>query len=1680
MNITPPLKRRSRWRKLLRFLLLTSGVLLLLIGLLFYGLTLPVVQQRLTGVAETYLQKKLGTQVEIGAVRVIFPTTVSLQNLVLPDLQGDTLARIGELVVTVGMWKLLDQTIELQNIRLEDAGIKLITKDEVSNLDFVIRAFVADSSATKPTETSGTSWKLQLDLIDLHLKRVGFLMQDEDAGSLIKVYAGALETTLAKADLKKLYFELDGFSLSDAEILLLEKKPSEPSEKPGPKFEFVVNEGAISCTHLLYSTPELGVNVTLDKASLDQFHLRSVNDLVDIQAKGTRITNSEVAYRDPAPPETPGHLNAGDLDLTYLSAFVPEFSFQKDTLIVQAASFAGKDKSGVQIHSLRGKVRVTPGSIEVSDLYSSLNQTSVQGNVFLYKNRLSTFDRMQVQLRKVKGVIGDLIVVLPPLESDVLSRLKDVPYEVTGELHGWIENLQTNQLRIRAGNGTVADIKGSVQRITDLEHLGLSLNISQLETNRADLIRWLSVSDMPKDSILALPLPSYYSASGFLIGNLDSLQCSLQGEVGALQTGSKFLSVEGPNAQYRFAGAMSRLNDTDKLGLDLQIEQMDIPRNFFAFMDLKDIQLPDMLQVTGGLSGTLAALNSDLIFKMHRGSVNSQLSLKGLLQNLRTPDQLGFNIDFGGVLARQEILGYLPDSVVNKVLHLPDEILLNGHAQGSVKDAAANVHFVLGDLGQIRFNGTLIDSSYQIALEVQELRVSDLTVDSSLQSLKAISLKAQVSGVGFQFGETARFQVNGKVDSLIWDNLILRDIGLDAAVEGKVIRGGFQSPDERFAVRARVAGDFSSMIPMLDLDIALNCIDLRAFGWSYRPSTVCMRILSHSEGLSTDTLTAQIKIESIDLQYDTVHVSPGDLTLDIKLDNHQNQINIVSDWLAGEIKGYFSLPDLSTTISNIADQYFVVDRTVVLKPVGTDSLSVQLNLLRTEILTTGLVPGLTKLAPIELKGSMVAQRNYFDLNIHAPNLVYRDWEVDSLNVKAYAGDTAALFITTSPLVKRGEEAFIENAVLNGRFFANVATMSFKASSDDGRERFLLDAQALLNNTTKVTLVSLAPRQVIDYKEWAVDPENEIRISSESVAVQHFKISGNDQSIQVEGATRKMAANRTGLDFKVDIDRLNYNNFDLFISSIFLELGGWAEAHLNIKGTTEAPQLRGKMQLHETFFTPTLTNVRYQLSETPLEFTESGVLLDGLSLRDPFGKSLDINGRLNTTDWFNIQTNLTLHADRWQVLNSTRQQNPEYFGELYVSLDGTVRGPLSQPDLQVSVKTAKESSFTYVYDVATQALQHEGVVFFVPPPRQYVRPAVYDAPVNIQPFTLSASIEIDSNLTVNSVINPVTGDDFRGKANGRLQFDLLSNGTMTLAGRVELVRGVYNYSYQSVVKRSFEVTSGSAITWSGDPRLPELDLKARYKFKASPYPLVVNQLSEASEEELALYRRPQTFYLQTSVNGNATLPDINFEFIYPSTERQGGLGTNFGSQQVNLVEHALSNVNNDKNLLSRQVFGVLLLRNFIGESVGTASINSGSNPLQTGLTSFLTGQLNALADQYLTFIDIDFSATEGSGNIGASQAEGTTNYQLRLQKSFFEDRLTFKLSGGTTVGGNGADATSALENASVEYALTPKGDLKITVFSERGFELLNASSANLRNSGAGFIMTKEFGGKKRKQ
>jgi hypothetical protein len=1685
MNIKTTKARRGR--KVLRIVLFTFLSLVLLVVLGTLALTLPAVQQRLTEKAESFLREKLGTRVEVGSIRVRFPYDVSLENFLLEDENGDTLARVGSLVVDVDMWKLLDRTIAIKEVTLEDASVRLLTRDSVNNFDFIAKAFAnpADPNEPTPSDSTASPWKLAISPTGVNLKNVAFRMVDEDAGALTQAQVGTARMVVSQADLDAMRFTVDDLELADADIRLESTRPSE-SDDESAAFALDLAGADIERTRFYMSSPEMLVDANLAEADLEKLQVQSGPAGLRLGAGRLDLRNSALVYRDPEQKPTPGHFNPGDIDLQNLNGRVTDFASRNDTLSLQADDLSGTDKSGLVLHSLGADLSMTSEAIVIKDAAVDVNQTHVAADATLFRTKDQTFDRLDIQLREARGVVGDLLRAIPPLQDEsAVARLRDMPFEASGRIHGSLQAMNAEDFRLRAGDATVVHLTGSVSNLENTRRLGTNLRINRLETTRADLIRWMGVGGTTPAEAAAQPLPAYLRASGSLGGALSNLTVDLQGEAGPLQKGANPPPAVGAPLRFFVAGRMTDVQNPDRLAMDLQLRQVDAPRAFLAAVTPPGMSLPEQTAVTGTLKGSLADLNANLQVRALRGGAQSRLALNGSVKHLRDPGRRGFDLAYDGEVTRQEIYGYVAAEKLDKAINLPSAVQIEGRTSGRPSDLATATTLWLNGLGIVRVNGTLRDSTYDVALEARDLQVGRLAADTALLPVSRVGLRAQLKGTGFQFLKTARFNAAGTLDSVIYGNNILRDITFGADVDGQKFNGQVSSPDERAALRALVSGDLSLPAPLIEADVSLNCLDMKTFGWTQRPTTVCMRIKSRSEGLSLDTLKAKVVLSEMDLRYDTVHVRPGDLTLDASLLNDHNSVVVSSNWLTGELKGFFSIQDLPSTINGIFEQYFVVDRSSYVPPGGTDSIAVRLELLRPWLLTTGLVPGLQRLGRVKLEGSLNAPRNEFDFNASVARFTYQDWSGDSVRARAFAGDTAAMFTLSLPDLRRRGEPFVRDLDINGQFRANRGSVTLRAPDAEGRERYRLALQAQLLPGRGGAAASLLPEQVIDYKVWSVDADNRITLRDGAVEVQDLELQGHGQSILVEGSTRKLAGGGTGLAFDVDVSRVNLDNLDLFLSQSINDLKGWLEADIKVGGTAEALEVRGRLQFHETEVVPKATNVRYKLSETPLEFTAEGVDLTGLELTDPFGEKLTLRGKILTSDWKDIRSDLQVRAEDFQVLSTTRQQNERYYGTVFITLDGEIKGPLSQPEVLVEVensrRSTKESEFTYVNDKASQTLDHEGIVVFLQPARKYVRPPIYDQVEGSGGMYLSASIDLDTNLTLHAIVDPTTGDAFDGAANGRLQFEQQRNGIINLSGRLELTEGLYHYSYRSVVQREFEVVRGSTLIWSGDPRTPEVVLRARHVFETSPYPLVANQLAGTTESETREYRRSQTFYLQTLISGPVSQPNIDFSFVYPPDERENALNR-FNNQDVGLVRTAIGTVNTDPNLLSRQVFGVLLMRNFIGESAGLSLSSGGGDPFREGLNKFLTTQINALADQYLTWIDVDFETKDEVVYSGAEKATSTTTYQLRLQKSFFEDRLTFKLSGGAATGGPAEEneVHTGLENASVEYAVTREGWLKVRVFSEQGFELLNATTPNIRNSGAGVLISKEFGGIKKNQ
>jgi hypothetical protein len=65
-----------------------------------------------------------------------------------------------------------------------------------------------------------------------------------------------------------------------------------------------------------------------------------------------------------------------------------------------------------------------------------------------------------------------------------------------------------------------------------------------------------------------------------------------------------------------------------------------------------------------------------------------------------------------------------------------------------------------------------------------------------------------------------------------------------------------------------------------------------------------------------------------------------------------------------------------------------------------------------------------------------------------------------------------------------------------------------------------------------------------------------------------------------------------------------------------------------------------------------------------------------------------------------------------------------------------------------------------------------------------------------------------------------------------------------AGRYELKEGSYEMNF-NLIKRKFDIKSGSYILWTGEPTEAEINITAVYKNEAAPIDLVGDQLANVT-------------------------------------------------------------------------------------------------------------------------------------------------------------------------------------------------------------------------------------------
>ncbi|WP_157359716.1 translocation/assembly module TamB domain-containing protein [Algoriphagus mannitolivorans] len=524
-----------------------------------------------------------------------------------------------------------------------------------------------------------------------------------------------------------------------------------------------------------------------------------------------------------------------------------------------------------------------------------------------------------------------------------------------------------------------------------------------------------------------------------------------------------------------------------------------------------------------------------------------------------------------------------------------------------------------------------------------------------------------------------------------------------------------------------------------------------------------------------------------------------------------------------------------------------------------------------------------------------------------------------------------------------------------------------------------------------------------------------------------------------------------LDMEARMDASNLVIFEPFLSKYITKLGGTVSGNLQIRGTTDAPEVIGTGRLNDAQFHVNYLGTNYRADGSIL-FQPNQISFRDLVIRDVLGKRATFTGGLNHQAFKNIYLDISSRLTDFQVLNTTSRDNESFYGTAIVTGSLSIRGTTS--NLDINAKVTSNANTKLFIPLTSSNEQYQEDFIQIINIQDTVRINALSEDINrldLENIRMNFEMDVTPDASIEIIIDPKTGESIQGSGRGLLTMSVDTQGNFALSGNYEITKGKYNFSLYNVVKKDFTIDPGSRITWFGNPYEGIMSIKAFYEEDVSLQPLLTNSTGQENSQ----MRRRYPLKVFMNLEGELLSPNISFSFDFGEFPSSGDVQTTISAFQ--------SRVAADDQEMNRQVFSVIMTKSFspVGQFTGGSNITSSlSNLLSSQLNNFL-GQVDKNLEINIDLATLDENALE--------------NFQLSVAYTFLDGRLRVSRDGGFTDNQGNASAASIIGDWQAEYLLTEDGVYRLRIFNRNNYNTFTSLSLsqNLLTYGASITQNVSF-------
>ena len=424
-------------------------------------------------------------------------------------------------------------------------------------------------------------------------------------------------------------------------------------------------------------------------------------------------------------------------------------------------------------------------------------------------------------------------------------------------------------------------------------------------------------------------------------------------------------------------------------------------------------------------------------------------------------------------------------------------------------------------------------------------------------------------------------------------------------------------------------------------------------------------------------------------------------------------------------------------------------------------------------------------------------------------------------------------------------------------------------------------------------------------------------------------------------------------------RMQTENVDLalldpLLETVIRDTQGSADVELTISGTGRDAELRGEIRATNLATTVDYTRCRYSAPQALVKVENNRLMAKDVSLFDKNGHEGKLSLDVSLAHLSNIEYGVDLQVNNVEVLNTTERDNPMFYGSIFATGTGTIRGDKAGVKMDFVARSDDNTKFympltdnseIQTADFVTFAVKEQDTTSYLSRKKMLFESRQRRRTSGGESMEITMALDIRPNAEVQLVIDPTVGDIIKGTGAGQLNLRINpQTEVFEIYGDYIIEKGSYLFTLQNIVNKWFDIEPGSSIQWTGEPLDALLNINAVYKLKASLQPLLEGSLTESNRSTRAV---PVECFIH--LTDRLTQPTVTFDIVVPSAD----------SEVQSLIASALSTPESK----SQQFLYLIIANSFISESSNSMTSSIGASA--TAATGF-----EMLSNQFSNWLSND--------------------------------------------------------------------------------------------------------------